>query len=74
GPEVKDALVDENLDVVGVVVNTIDDQLSGADQLAVDWTVDAVTPLGSLLKHGGHRTVVIVGDHATIAAVLTPIY
>jgi hypothetical protein len=66
GPEVREALENEERQVVGTVVNTIDDQLSGSDQLSLDWTVDAVAPLRSLLDYAAHRTVVLASDHGYV--------
>lgn len=51
--------------VVGVVVNAIDDQLSGSVQLAVDWGLKSVPVLQALLTHAreGDRLVVLTSDH-----------
>lgn len=66
GGEVKEAILDREQRVVGVVVNAIDDQLSGAEQVDLDWSVDAVTPLRTLLELGRNRVVVVVGDHGHV--------
>ncbi len=66
GSEVREALENEDRRVVGTVINTIDDQLSGAEQLSVDWSVDTVTPLRSLLDYARHRTIVLVSDHGHV--------
>lgn len=66
GSDVRDAIADEDNRVVGVVVNAVDEQLSGAEQIEIDWTVDAVTPLRSLLELARDRVVVIAGDHGHV--------
>ena len=66
GPEVREAMLDGDKQVVGVVVNAIDDQLSGAEQVDIDWSVDAVTPLRSLLELARNRVVLIAGDHGHV--------
>lgn len=66
--EVVRAVEDDRLRVVGVVVNAIDDQLSGADQLRVHWNASDVAPLRTLLDLAGatERVVVLVGDHGHV--------
>ncbi len=66
GSDIEQAITDPEKRVVGVVVNAIDDQLDGADQVALEWSVDAVTPLRTLLKLASQRVVVIVGDHGHV--------
>lgn len=64
--EVEASILNDEKCVVGVVVNAIDDQLSGAEQLDVEWSVDAVTPLRSLLELARNRIVIIAGDHGHV--------
>ncbi len=68
GAAVAEAIADAKYRVVGVVLNAVDDQLGGSDQLAFEWDIDAVPPLKSLLQlasaHG--RDVLVVADHGYI--------
>ena len=66
GGDVEEAILDEDQQVVGVVVNAIDDQLSGSDQLDVEWSIDQVTPLRSLLELARNRVVFIASDHGHV--------
>jgi len=52
-------------DLVGAVVNAVDDWLSGPQQVAHGFDVDNVKPLRALLSlcHEAGRTVLIVSDH-----------
>lgn len=53
---------------VAAVVNSVDDHLSRGDQVRVDWTVDAIRPLGWLLEAAmeAGRVVVIASDHGHV--------
>lgn len=55
-------------DVVGVVVNAIDDWLGKGDQDAAPWTVERIKPLVELLECAASdgRAVVITSDHGHI--------
>ncbi|MFB6352391.1 MAG: BREX-2 system phosphatase PglZ, partial [Bradymonadaceae bacterium] len=66
GKEVRDALGDDGDDVVGVVVNAVDDALSGSDQQLIDWSIDDIAPLQTLLKLAAHRVVILVADHGHV--------
>ncbi len=64
GPEVRAALSDPGVRVTAVVINAIDDQLHGAEQIVFDWTVERISPLRSLLELAGDDCVVVLaGDH-----------
>lgn len=66
--DVRRALEDSEQQVVGVVVNAIDDHLAKGDQIAAPETVDAIRPLGLLLAtaRAAGRVVVITSDHGHI--------
>lgn len=68
GPELRSAIEDAGRRVVGVVVNAVDAQLKGSDQLRVEWSVAAIAPLPSLLELAGRtgRTVVLASDHGHV--------
>ena len=67
GSSVREAILDESQGVVAVVVNAVDDQLRGAQQLAMRWTLDAISPLKSLLDYAHKRRVVILtSDHGHV--------
>jgi hypothetical protein len=53
-------------DVVGVVINAIDDHLLKGDQVRVDWTADTVSPLSWVLQEGAGRIVVLTADHGHV--------
>jgi hypothetical protein len=63
--DVGDALDDENLRLVTVVLNTIDDALDRSDPAGTVWTADAVKHLEPLLARAASagRAVVITADH-----------
>lgn len=54
--------------VVGVVYNAIDDQLDGADQLHLRWTLNDLRLLPALLHEarGAGRVVVLTADHGHV--------
>ena len=63
--EVRKKILSADHKLVGVVVNAIDDRLSSAPQVRESWTVDAIRPLGQLLrtaKEAG-RVVILASDH-----------
>jgi hypothetical protein len=63
------ALVMTDARVVGVVVNTIDDQLKGSKQLRVRYTLDAIKPLRDLMTAAEEagRAVMLVADHGHVS-------
>ena len=67
-----DALIarvqDASTKVLACVVNAVDDQLSGSSQLAVDWTIDRIRPLRTLLDSAfeSGRVVVFTSDHGHV--------
>ena len=54
--------------VVGVVINAVDDHLAKGDQLRVRWTVDAIRPLSWLLDaaRDAGRAIVLTSDHGHV--------
>lgn len=66
--DVRRAIEDSEQQVVGVVVNAIDDHLAKGDQIAAPETVDAIRPLGLLLAtaRAAGRAVVVTSDHGHI--------
>lgn len=59
---------DKSPQVVGVVVNAIDDWLSKGDQDAAPWTLERIKPLMELLQcaAASDRTLVITSDHGHV--------
>jgi hypothetical protein len=68
--EVRDAIVESDSRVVGVVINAIDDQLSTLGQLSLEWHVKQITWLKDLLDAAavGQRVVVLMSDHGHVPA------
>ena len=66
--EVRDTLEDLNQQVVSILLNVVDDQLSGSDQLKINWEVDKLHFLRQILNSAtiGERTVVLVSDHGNV--------
>jgi hypothetical protein len=62
------AVLSPNNRVVGVVINAIDDRLSGAQQLRDNWSINRIDPLGALLKlaRDSGRVVVLTADHGHV--------
>jgi hypothetical protein len=62
------AVISPHHRVVGVVINAIDDRLSGAQQIRDDWTVNRIGPLAPVLKlaRDAGRVVVLASDHGHI--------
>jgi hypothetical protein len=48
--EVRDAVADPAQRVVGVVHNAVDAQLSGSDQLDLEWSSEALRQVSALLR------------------------
>lgn len=68
GDELRDAIADPDLRVVGVVVNAIDDMLEKGGQVAGEWNVERIGPLGGLLAAAAEsgRALVLAADHGHI--------
>jgi hypothetical protein len=66
--DVRQAVLSEKAKAVAVVVNAIDDELSGAEQIRGQWVLDAIRPLAALLQaaRDGGRLVVLAGDHGHV--------
>ena len=66
--ELREVLLETDQRVVGVVVNAIDEQLSGSGQISLRWTDSIIRPLRSLLTVAGQagRRVVLAGDHGHV--------
>ena len=54
--------------VVSVLLNVVDDQLSGSDQLKIDWEVDSIRHLAQILESAsvGERTIILTSDHGNV--------
>lgn len=67
-PEVVNALADQNQQVVGILLNVIDDQLSGSEQLRVRWKIATIRHLAEILEQAAEsqRTVILTSDHGNI--------
>lgn len=66
GDEVTRAIDDPSVGLVGVVVNAVDDQLGASSQVHTPWTLDAITPLRSLLARASERRVILTADHGHV--------
>lgn len=68
GTEVRTAVADRGLQVVGVVHNAVDAQLSGSDQLDLTWTAEGLRQVAALLQaaRDAGRIVVVAGDHGHV--------
>jgi hypothetical protein len=66
--DVQQTVASERHRVVGVVINAVDDELSGAEQVRHAWSLDAIRPLGALLRaaRDAGRVVVLVSDHGHV--------
>jgi hypothetical protein len=66
--DVQQTVASEKHRVVGVVINAIDDELSGAEQVRHAWTLEAIRPLGALLRaaRDAGRVVVLAADHGHV--------
>jgi hypothetical protein len=66
--EVREAISEPNQQIVGVVLNAVDDQLSKGEQIDIEWTYDRIKALPSLLYEAklSNRLVVFVSDHGHI--------
>ena len=54
--------------VVAAVINAVDDRLAGASQVRDAWTVEAIRPLGALLRAAREsgRVVILASDHGHV--------
>ena len=68
GDDLSKAILSPNHRVVGVVINAIDDRLASAQQIRDDWTINRISPLGSLLKlaRDSGRVVILASDHGHV--------
>lgn len=68
--DVRRLISDEQAQVVGVVVNAIDDQLKGSSQLRVALSVDAIPVLDGLLEAAERagRLVLLCSDHGNVSS------
>jgi hypothetical protein len=66
--EVRDAVADPAQRVVGVVHNAVDAQLSGSDQLDLEWSSEALRQVAALLRvaRDVNRAIVVIGDHGHV--------
>ena len=66
--DLSDAILSETHNVIGVVINAIDDRLANASQVRDSWTVDRILPLGSLLRlaRDSGRVVILASDHGHV--------
>jgi len=66
--EVSKALLDDKQNVVGVVINAIDDRLANAQQIRDSWSISRINPLGALLRlaRDSGRVVVLASDHGHV--------
>lgn len=62
------AVLSQNHRIVGVVLNAIDDRLASAQQVRDNWSVNRISPLGSLLKlaRDSGRVVILASDHGHV--------
>ena len=65
---VRTAILNTRCRVVGVVVNAMDDLLSGGDQVALAWTIDSIRLLRELLHTAreAERLVLLASDHGHV--------
>ena len=66
--EVKQALVNKKTRVVAMVLNAVDDHLSGSSQIAPRWNLDFVRLLREVLQLAAEagRTLVLTSDHGHV--------
>ncbi|MEY2978199.1 MAG: hypothetical protein RLZZ435_2338 [Cyanobacteriota bacterium] len=67
-PEVRKAIADPKQQIVGAIVNAIDDRLHKDSQIDITWTVEAIVPLQSLLYEAkqAQRIVIFLSDHGHV--------
>jgi hypothetical protein len=66
--DVREAIQEEERQVVAVVINAIDDLLSKGDQVDIEWTLDTIPALRVLLHEArsSGRVVVMTSDHGHV--------
>jgi hypothetical protein len=66
--ELSKALLDDKQNIVGVVINAIDDRLANAQQIRDNWSINRINPLGALLRlaRDSGRVVVLASDHGHV--------
>jgi PglZ domain len=66
--EIRNTIADTGQRIVGIVINAVDDQLDGADQLHVSWSLDDISFLRAILREARNaaRIVVVTSDHGHI--------
>jgi len=65
---VRDAIASMQQQVVAVVYNAVDDQLSGSNQINIRWSIDDLRLLGPLLSEArrARRVVIVTADHGHV--------
>ncbi|HEY0793760.1 MAG TPA: BREX-2 system phosphatase PglZ, partial [Chthoniobacterales bacterium] len=65
---VREAIASPSPQVVAVLLNVVDDQLSAADQLEVQWRIETIRFLGPILEAAAQagRFIVLTSDHGHI--------
>ncbi len=65
---VREALEDGQRRIVGVVLNAVDDHLSKSEQMQIEWRVDSIKLLPTILMeaHKAGRAVVLTSDHGHV--------
>jgi hypothetical protein len=80
GPElamdVRDAVADTQMRVVGVIHNAVDAQLSGSDQIDLSWSAEGMRQVTALLRiaRDAGRVVVVTGDHGHVVEAGTTLF
>ena len=66
--EVRDCLENSKHQVISILLNVVDDQLSGSDQLKIDWKIETIRYLSQILESAGtgERTVILTSDHGNV--------
>ena len=61
------ALTDHQIQTIAIVLNVIDEQLDGTDQLTIDWANQDIPSLRESLEANNHeRMVVLLSDHGHV--------
>jgi hypothetical protein len=66
--EVRKTIADTGQRIVGIVINAVDDQLDGSDQLHVAWSLDEISFLRAILREArsAGRIIVVTSDHGHV--------